>query len=310
MRTILQGGSVESFPFARRNDGEMEVVFETAKGPLSAGLKLTGDMVREGITFSHVSKKLAGGIGDWEKLALIFENLRLNADPGGYKNILSETGDDGLVASWACEIASSMNLARRGLFNTTQFFYLYMDNKPELDALCERITLYYNQIIDIYAASDAEVVAWGGNFDETITYPPFFEEEIRPWLWKVAEAFHSAGKKMLSHADGENAGLMDLIKASGIDGAESVCPAPQTKLTLEKYLEAWGDSLAIIGGIPTDFLNTKQYSDDDFESYLKDLRRMLAGPAREYRYIPGIVDAVSPLADFDRLRRVGEVVLQ
>ena len=72
--------------------------------------------------------------------------------------------------------------------------------------------------------------ALGENIDGTLTPPPFLKKEILPWINKAADRFHGAGKIMFTHTDGENAKLMDLIKFSGIDVAESVCPFPMTKV--------------------------------------------------------------------------------
>ena len=53
-----------------------------------------------------------------------------------------------------------------------------------------------------------------------------------PWLQKVSERVHAAGKLLLTHTDGENKDLMSLYRQCGFDVAESVCPAPMTKCTL------------------------------------------------------------------------------
>jgi hypothetical protein len=153
--------------------------------------------------------------------------------------------------------------------------------------------------LDIYAESDVEFVAWGANYDDTITYPPFFEKEISPWLQKAASVLHPKGKTLISHTDGENSRLMNLLKESGIDAAESICPHPQTKLHFHEYCAAWADKLALVGGIPTDFFIPASYETGDLVNYLGYVQKTLTPSVR---YIPGITDAFSPLADFDRLR--------
>ena len=50
----------------------------------------------------------------------------------------------------------------------------------------------------------------GGNFDETITYPPFFEQQILPWLHRAADVLRPRGIRLLTHCDGENCGVMEL----------------------------------------------------------------------------------------------------
>jgi hypothetical protein len=277
----------------------MHVTFDTPKGPLTAELELTDKMVSYGITFPHTTKKIATSPDEFERLGSLFENIVLTPDTSGYEQSVAEIGEDGLVASWAVEIASPMNLVQRYLFDTVDFFYLYMDDYPALVSLCERVAHYYDQVIAIYAGSDVEFISWGANYDDTITYPPFFEKEIMPWLKKAADTFHAKGKLVLSHTDGENQKLMDLIKESGIDCAESICPHPQTKLHFHEYYEAWGDRLKIAGGIPTDFFMPGTATTGDLVRYLEYVQDTVTPKGG---FIPGVVDAFSPLADFDRLR--------
>lgn len=287
-----------------RDEGEkMQVTFDTPKGGLSAEMELTEEMVSNGVTFPHNAQKIATSVDDFEILAFLFENLVLTPDTSGYDHSVAEIGEDGLVVSWAVEIASPMNLIQRYLYDMVDFFYLYMDDYPALERLCESIAHYYDQVIEIYTASDVEVIAWGGNYDDTITYASFFAKEIMPWLQKATSALHERGKIVISHTDGENQKLMDLIKASGLDGAESICPHPQTKLHFHEYYQAWGDRLKLIGGIPTEYLFPENYEVDELLNYLQHVKDVVTPRGG---YIPGITDAFSPLADFDRLRIVGD----
>jgi hypothetical protein len=161
------------------------------------------------------------------------------------------------------------------------------------------VACYYDQVIRIYAASDVEFISWGANYDDTITYPPFFRDEISPWLRKAADVFHATDKIMLSHTDGENQRLTDLIRDSGIDCAESICPYPQTKLHFHEYYDAWADKMILAGGIPTDLFIPASATTGELVSYLEYVRDTVTPRGR---YIPGVVDAFSPMADFDRLR--------
>jgi hypothetical protein len=285
------------------NCGKMLVKFDTAKGALSSELELTDSMSSMGITFPHIIKKIASGVNDFEKLALIFENLVLIPNTERYNRSVNEIGEDGLVASWAVEIASPMNLIQRYLMEIVDFFYLYVDDYIALERLSESVSNYYNQVIKIYESNEVEVVAWGGNFDDAITYPPFFKKEIVPWIQKVTTALHDKGKIVISHTDGENRKLLDLIKNSGIDGAESFSPYPQTKVTFKDYYENWADRLILIGGIPTDYFIRSSATTGELVSYLNQVQTIVSPTGR---YIPGITDGFSPLGDFDRLRIAGD----
>ncbi|MCL4747189.1 MAG: corrinoid protein, partial [Burkholderiaceae bacterium] len=145
---------------------------------------------------------------------------------------------------------------------------------------------------------------WGANFDDMITYPPYFEREIQPWIRKVSAAVEARGKLLMCHTDGENEGLMDLIRDSGMHIAESICPAPMTKLSLAEYYQRWGSKLTLFGGVPSTVV-LPETSEEDFEAYLDELFRAVAPGTR---YLVGVADQVPPGAIFSRLQRIGERV--
>jgi 5-methyltetrahydrofolate--homocysteine methyltransferase len=151
----------------------------------------------------------------------------------------------------------------------------------------------------------AEFIVWGTNYDDMITYPEYFKKEILPWLQRATNVLGSAGKHVLSHCDGENLGLMDLIRDSGIHLAEAICPYPMTKVRVEEYYRAWGDKLTLWGGIPSNLLLAESTSDENFEAYLDHLFKSI-GDGR--RMIFGIADTTPPNAVFERLLRIGDRV--
>jgi 5-methyltetrahydrofolate--homocysteine methyltransferase len=138
-----------------------------------------------------------------------------------------------------------------------------------------------------------------------ITYPSFFEKEIVPWIRKASTILGAKGKYVSCHCDGENLGLLDLIRDSGMHVAEAVTPAPMTKVPIHEYYRRWSDKLTIIGGIPSVLLLQESATDAEFEAYLDNLFRAVA-PGK--RMILGIADSTPPKAVFERLVRIGEKV--
>jgi 5-methyltetrahydrofolate--homocysteine methyltransferase len=136
-----------------------------------------------------------------------------------------------------------------------------------------------------------------------ITYPPYFEREILPWLRRASDVLGGKGKIVATHTDGENRGLMDLIRDSGVHVAESVTPYPMTKVNLEEYYRRWRGKLTIMGGIPESLLLRESTSNEDFEAFLDNLfATLIPGD----RLILGTADSTPPDADFDRLRRIAD----
>jgi len=166
---------------------------------------------------------------------------------------------------------------------------------------------FYNQAIGIAADCPAEAVVWGGNFDDMITYPSLFEREIQPWIRRASETLAAKGKIAICHCDGENLGLLDLIRDSGMHVAEAVTPHPMTKVPIEEYYSRWCKKLTIWGGIPEILLMRETASDEDLDTYLDHLFRAIA-PGR--RFIVGIADTTPARAVFERLIHIGERVLK
>jgi 5-methyltetrahydrofolate--homocysteine methyltransferase len=171
--------------------------------------------------------------------------------------------------------------------------------------LAEGIEHVYEQLLQTVAKSSAEIVLWGANYDDMITYPIYFEKEITPWLQKASRTLAENGKLMLSHTDGENRGLMDLIRDCGIHIAEAVCPYPMMRVKIEDYYRQWADKITIFGGIPQSLLSAETASEEDFQGYLDHFFKAVA-PGR--RIIVGVADTTPPNAVFDRLRRLGDRV--
>jgi len=287
----------------RREGDRLDVEFAAPGGTLSAVLTHTDEMRRNGITYPWVAEPPIKRFDDWRVVAELFRSLRLVPDPETARRRRDEVGEEGLVVSAAGEPASPMHHILKHFFPGTDFYLLYNDRRAELEEFAAAIAPLYEQYLDFCRTAELDGVTWGGNHDATITYPPFFDEQIRPWLRRAAEVLRPRGIPLLTHCDGENRGLVELIRDSGIDAAESLCPYPMTSLTLAELYEAWSDRLCLIGGIPAEYLIPEQSSEDDLDDYLRYVLRAVA-PGR--RFIAGITDAVPPTADFDRLRRTHE----
>jgi hypothetical protein len=183
------------------------------------------------------------------------------------------------------------------------FFYLYMDERKALYRLAERMEPFFETALEMAAATTAEVVHWGSNFDRDLTYPPFFETEILPWLQRACRRLHEAGKIMVCHTDGENDGLFPLYRKVDFDMAESVCTNPMVKDTLKGIREGMGSNKTIWGGLPSVALIPDSMSDSAFEAFLdKTFEELGSGD----HLIFGVSDNVPPDADLSRFERIKE----
>jgi len=168
--------------------------------------------------------------------------------------------------------------------------------------LADRMEHLFDGILKACCDSPAEMIMWGANYDDMLTYPPYFEKELMPWIRKAADALGARGKLVMCHTDGENFGLMDLIRDSGMHVAESICPHPMTRLTMEEYYQRWSGYLTLFGGVPSTVVLVDTPV-EQFEAYMDNLLKAVA-PGN--RMVVGIADQVPPKVDFDRLVRIGE----
>lgn len=289
-----------------REEDRTRIVYHTPVGSVSTTVRNTEEMKKAGISNFYIEEYVLKGPEDYPIVGYIFENLTLTEDFEPFLQWCRGIGEDGVAFSMAGRAASPTHHIQKHFIDATQFYFHYHDYRKEMRDLSEKVGHFFDQMLQITADSPAEVLYWGANFDDMITYPTYFEEEIVPWIAKAADVIGSRGKFVSCHCDGENQGLMDLIRNSGMHIAEAICPFPMTKVTIDEYYRQWSDKLTIFGGIPSILLLEESTTDEEFEAYLDNLFKAVA-PGN--RIILAIADSTPPKARFDRLIRIGERVL-
>jgi len=281
------------------------VEYHTPVGMVSNTLQYDETMKRLGISIPLHTEHLIKGPQDYAPACHLFEHMDVvpNFERFNYW-ANEEMRDDGVPVVAHFHGASPMQQIQRDLIDATQFFIHYKDHQKQLRTLVERMEPLYEKILKICCESPAQVVNWGSNFDDMLTYAPYFKQEIQPWVRKASEVLGAAGKLVMCHTDGENFGLMDLIRDSGVHIAESICPAPMTRVTLREYYRRWSGQLTLFGGIPSTIV-LPDTSEAEFEACLDELFLAVAPGTR---MVVGIADQVPPQALFSRLQRIGERV--
>jgi hypothetical protein len=262
-------------------------------------------MKQAGISQTWISEHVIKKPEDYAVMGFIFKNIKIHPAYDSFSQYQKEVGERGLVAAWASTSASPMHHILKHFFESTTFYLELYDHPKELRQLCEDMEPYFEQICEVHAHSPAEVIHFGANYDDTITYPPFFRDHMMPTLQRFSDLLHGQGKLLLSHCDGENKGLLDLIRESGIDVAEAICPYPMTKVTLAEVRRAFQGKVTIFGGIPSVALLESTMSNDEFEGFMTKLFQEIAPGDR---FILGVSDTTPPDAKFDRLLRITERV--
>jgi corrinoid protein of di/trimethylamine methyltransferase len=282
-----------------------KVIYHTPVGDVSTRTMYSEEMRRSGASITWIDEHVLKEPRDFRVVRYLFEHLKLKPDFEDFLKWQKYIGEDGVACTMVGLASSPMHHIQKEFLDATDFYYKYNDYRKEMQALAESVGHFFDQALRIIADSPAEMVLWGANFDDMITYPAYFGEEIVPWIRKASEALGERGKVALCHCDGENLRLLDLIRDSGMHVAEAVCPHPMTKVRIEEYYKRWGGRLTIFGGFPSNMLLAESATDEEFEAYLDHLFKVIA-PGR--RFILGIADTTPPNAVFDRLIRIGERV--
>lgn len=306
LRSMPYRTALENVERIVRVEGDRtSVEYVTPVGRVRTTVLYDESMRQAGITITHVEERAFKDARDYAPLGFIFENARLKANYGGYEEFAARVGERGVAVAYVNLAASPMHLIQRELMPLDTFFYETYDHPGELRELAEKIGAYWTRMLDIAAGCPAEVLFLGSNYDATVTYPPFFEEHILPSLKRFADELHARGRLLLTHTDGENSGLLGHYLASGLDVADSVCPAPMTRLSFGEVRELFAGRITIMGGIPSVALLPSSMSDAEFCAFLDGFFGAIGGGDH---LILGISDTTPPAADFGRILRIGERV--
>jgi hypothetical protein len=283
---------------------DMTVTYETRFGPVTTRFEQGEEFRRSGSSYPMTLEPAIKGPDDYKKLADIFRKVRIVPAADSYNTYRNRIDGRGIAVAYTSLGASPLHHIMRELRPVDRFFLDMYDVMPAVEELCEPLGMLYDHIIDCSVETDAEVVLFGANYDDTITYPPLFEKHILPWLNKAAESVHGKGKFLLTHTDGENKNLMDLYTRCTFDIADSVCPAPMTKLDAEEYRRRFHDR-TIWGLVPSVIMLAEAYSWDDFTGFI-DYLLQICKPYN--RLILSIADTLPPPADFDRVLYIRDLV--
>jgi hypothetical protein len=282
------------------HEGIYETTIHASAGDVTTRLQMTRQMSADGISLPFVEKYAISSLSDLEAVAQVFEHLEVIPTPRAYSTFQERLGERGLAVANGPLAATPMHLLLHDLMPMEEFFVNYLEERSALEGLAARMQPFYDAMLDAIVASSAEVFLWGANYDRDTTWAPFFVEQIQPALKRISERAHAAGKLLLTHTDGENAGLLQHYPGCGFDVGESVCPTPMTSLSLAQIRDGFGKT-AVWGGIPCVILLNESATDAEFNRYMDDLFSNL-GSGR--RLILGVSDNVPPDVNLSRLEKI------
>jgi hypothetical protein len=284
---------------------ETVIEYRTPVGTLRTARIFTDEMLDGGASIPWTSEHAIKGPADFDIAAYLFSHLRVEPRVDAWERRRDMVGDRGVAVAYVIGTACPVHHIMKELMPVEAFFLAQFDYPEKIDRLAEAMEPYYTSMKRIAAETEAEVLLLGGNYDDSITHPRWFEKHIFPALQGFAEALHQRGKFLMTHTDGENRRLIPLYLRAGFDIADSLCPAPMTRLTLEEIRAGFEDRITIWGGIPSVLLCPDSMGVRDFRASIDQLIERY-GHAR--RFVLGVSDMVTADASWDRLQYITEKI--
>lgn len=277
------------------------VEYLTPHGTIRTKVEYDQARRKTGTLSPQVSEHAIKSVADFAAVGYIFENMDVYPDYEGLEKLKTEIGDRGLVVSTGQMGISAMHHILSTLISYDIFLCEYYDNYDMLEQLAASLTPYVNRVIDIAANSPADIIQSGINYDTSITWSPFLEKHLMPYLAGTAEKIHANGKFLLSGSVSETKGLCTHYQQGHLDIADSVCPAPMTSLSLQEIRQALDAKITIWGGIPSVTVLEDCMSDYEFDTYLDQLFMQVG---KGDHLILSIAAAAPPQMKFSRLERI------
>ena len=235
---------------------------------------------------------------DYDALQYLIENTRVDENYDTYAQFIDAIGGDGLALPFSGHLPAHQLMI---FFMGYQRFYYELNDRPaRLEALIQALDDQQQQVLQLAAASPADAVEVGANYDEQMTPPPVFERFFAPFYRNASQLLTAAGKPLVVHGDGEMRRLLTSLMECGIQVVEAITPKPMTSIDIASTRRLWKDKVAMWGGLSTVIL-TQEFNEAQFEAFLEDLFRDVAPGDR---FILGFGDNVPTDANFERVKRI------
>jgi hypothetical protein len=292
------------FKSSTTKDGLTSSCFYTPYGNITTQTLYNDNMKRGGATIGHTVEHALKSINDIEPLGYIFENIKVQQNYNNFNEFKDSIGDRGVGVGFCMLSGSPTHHIMKELMPFEKFVYMYNDNPGQIKYLSQKIEAIFDKVVDISSKSSAEILFCGANYDSMLTWPSFFKENITPWLKKYSDVSRKNNKFFLTHADGENDGLLQEYIDARIDIADSICPSPMTKLKIEDIRKKFDSKITIWGGLPSICVLEDSVSDYEFEKYSHSFFKKLGSADR---IILSFADTTPPGAKFERIKKIASL---
>ena len=139
-----------------------------------------------------------------------------------YQAWVDEVGDMGVV--YLSAGYSAMGHLLNYWLGVSGTAYAAADWPATLREVVDQINDNNLKMIDLLAASPAEIIILGDNFSSDLQPPRFFGRWSRPFYAEAIRRLHAAGKYVAVHIDGRLRGAIGMIRDAGADCGDAITP--------------------------------------------------------------------------------------
>ena len=277
--------------------------YHTPYGTLQTRFRLTRELIEADVRGMQVEYAFKGP-QDYDALRYLIEHTRVVDRLDEYGRLVDEIGEDGVALPFTGYVPMHQLMHSYMGYET---FYLEQFDRPErVERVHELLHEQQREVLRLATHCPVDAIEVGGNYDETMTPPPVFEQHFKPFYLEAAQTLGRAGKVLSVHGDGDMRRLLELIPEAGIQMVEALTPRPMTSIDLRHVRDLWRDRVTIWGGIPAIVL-TPTYTDAQFRQFVEDLWDAIAPGDR---FILGFGDNVPTDAVWPRIEWLARFVAE
>jgi len=277
-----------------------EIVYYTPIGELRGIRKYSWTSFSWAITQYFVKD-----YNDLRILQYIYNNIEIKPNYEAYEK------QDKLIKMWnGWGIVSSlpprtpfarMIIEWAGAVNTFRLYYRYREIFDETIKVMEKAD---DPIYDAILEAPADFVYFGENISSDIVGTKFFLKYYKPYYIKRASQLHKKNKMIYVHIDGRLRGVLEYVRETEVDCAQSLTPSPAGDIEVEKLREVAGPGIVLWGGLPGIFFS-KNYTE---KNLIDILQKIIKTYSSDNMFIIGVADQVPPDGDIKRVKLVTEII--
>ena len=242
---------------------------------------------------------------DLKILRYILKDAKIRVDENLYelqRRWMEQWKGIGIVSSLAPRAPmSTLFVELAGVTNTS---VLYFKARSELEETLQVLGEAFDPFFEAIEESPARYVYFGDNISSDVVNPKFFRDYYIPYYKRRSEQLHRKKKYIFLHIDGTLRGVLELVKFTGIDCAQSLTPAPVGDVPLEKFRELAGNDVIIWGGLPGVYFSPR-YPPELLKNMMEEIIELYL---YDSKFIVGVADEVPPDGDIKRVRMITDII--